>query len=72
MLVFYPWKPFITPKGGIPYGKNTYARHWTVRNFFSSLNIRLGIMKQYAKAFDIQGDHYRYICANFPGFTYEK
>lgn len=39
---------------------------------FSPLHIKLGLMKQYVKALDLQGDCFHYICGKFPRLSYEK
>ena len=36
------------------------------------LHIKLGVMKQYVKALDHNGDCFRYICQAFPGLSEEK
>ena len=36
------------------------------------LHIKLGLMKQFVKAFDCSGDCFGYICSIFPGLSYEK
>ena len=37
-----------------------------------SLHIKLGLMKQFVKALDKNGDCFRYIRSRFPGTSYEK
>ena len=39
---------------------------------FPFLYIKLGIMKQFVKALDKNGDCFKYICKKFPGLTIEK
>ena len=39
---------------------------------FSSLRIKLGIMKQFMKALEKDGDCFRHICMKFPGLSIEK
>ena len=39
---------------------------------FSSLHIKLGIMKQFVKALEKDGNCFKYICMKFPGPTIEK
>ena len=36
------------------------------------LHIKLGLMKQFVKALDKNGDYFRYILSRFPGRSYEK
>jgi len=36
------------------------------------LHIKLGVMKQFVKALDKNGDCFRYICNRFPATSYEK
>ena len=36
------------------------------------LHFKLGLMKQFVKAFDRSGDCFGYICSIFPGLNYEK
>ena len=36
------------------------------------LHIKLGLMKQFVKASDKNGNCFRYICSRFPGTSYEK
>ncbi len=36
------------------------------------LHIKLGIMKQFVKALNKEGDCFKYICSKFPTLTYEK
>ena len=39
---------------------------------FPPLHIKLGLMKQYFKSLDKDGDCFRYICSKFPGLSNEK
>ena len=39
---------------------------------FPPLHIKLGIMKQFVKALEKDGDCFRYICMKFPNLTIEK
>ena len=39
---------------------------------FPPLHIKLGLMKQFVKALDKEGDCFQYICSAFPGLSYEK
>ena len=39
---------------------------------FPPLHIKLGIMKQFVKALEKDGDCFRYICIKFPGLSIEK
>ena len=39
---------------------------------FTPLHIKLGIMKQFVKALEKDGDCFKYICMKFPGQTIEK
>ena len=39
---------------------------------FPSLHIKLGIIKQFVKALEKNGDCFKYICMKFPGLTIEK
>ena len=39
---------------------------------FPPLHIKLGIMKQFVKAVEKDGDCFRYICMKFPGLSQEK
>ena len=39
---------------------------------FPPLHIKLGIMKQFVKALDKDGNCFKYICMKFPGLTVEK
>ena len=39
---------------------------------FPPLLIKLGIMKQFEKALEKDGDCFRYICMKFPGLSIEK
>ena len=39
---------------------------------FPSLHIKLGIMKQFVKAFEKDGDCFKYICTKFPGPNIKK
>jgi len=36
------------------------------------LHTKLGIMKQFVKALNKDGDYFKYICTKFPGSTIEK
>src|SRR5678816_439937 len=36
------------------------------------LHIKLGLMKQFVKALDHDGECFHYICSTFPGLSYEK
>ena len=36
------------------------------------LHIKLGLMKQFVKALDLQSECFKYICEKFPGLSYEK
>ena len=36
------------------------------------MHIKLGIMKQFVKALDKNGDCFKYICKTFPGLSDEK
>ena len=39
---------------------------------FPPLHIKLGLMKQYVKALDKEGNCFRYLCSAFPGLSEEK
>ena len=39
---------------------------------FPPLHIKLGLMKQFVKALDKEGDYFKYICKSFPGLSAEK
>ena len=39
---------------------------------FPPLHIKLGIMKQFVKVLEIDGDCFRYICMKFPGLSLKK
>ena len=39
---------------------------------FRPLHMKLGIMKQFVKAFEKDGNCFKYICIKFPGLTIEK
>ena len=39
---------------------------------FSCLHIKLGMMKQFVKAIEKNGDCFKYICMKFPGLIIEK
>ena len=39
---------------------------------FPPLHIKLGLMKQFVKALDKEGDCFQYICKAFPGLSNEK
>ena len=39
---------------------------------FPPLHIKLGIMKQFVKALEKDGDCFKYICMKFPGLTIDK
>ena len=39
---------------------------------FPPLHIKLGLMKQFVKALDKEGDCFLYICSAFPSLSYEK
>ena len=36
------------------------------------LHIKLGLMKQFVKALDKEGECFKYLCTKFPRLTYEK
>ena len=40
--------------------------------FLPPLHIKLGLMKQFVKTLDKNGDRFRYIRSRFPGTSYEK
>ncbi|RUS71032.1 hypothetical protein EGW08_021203 [Elysia chlorotica] len=42
------------------------------RIVFPPLHIKLGLMKQFVKALDTDGECFKYLCEAFPGVTYEK
>ena len=42
------------------------------RILFQPLNIKLGLIKQFTKALDKDGDYFTYLCQDFPGLTREK
>ena len=42
------------------------------RIVFPPLHIKLGLMKQFVKALDKQGDYFDYIRRTFPGLSDEK
>ena len=39
---------------------------------FPSLHIKLGLLKQSVKAFNVDGDCFQFICKTFPGLSYDK
>ena len=39
---------------------------------FSPLHIKLGLMKQFVKALDTDGNCFKYLCESFPALSYEK
>ena len=38
----------------------------------SPFHIKLGYMKQYVKALDVNGEYFKYICYGFPGLSEQK
>ena len=58
----------------IPGEKNIKAQSLVERSkiVFPPLHIKSGIMKQFVKALNKDGDCFRYICKKFPGLTIEK
>ena len=36
------------------------------------LHIKLGLMKQFVKALDKEGEYFKYLCTKYPWLTYEK
>ena len=39
---------------------------------FPPLHIKLGLMKQFVKALNVEGDCFQFICTTFPGLSYDK
>ena len=58
----------------VPGKKNVQAHPLVERSkiILPPLHIKLGIMKQFVKAFNKDGDCFKYICTKFPGSTIEK
>ena len=53
-------------------GTSSTILWWTDRILFPPLHIRLGLIKQFTKALDKDGECYTYLCQDFPGLTMEK
>ena len=58
----------------VPGEKNVQAHPLVERSkiILPPLHIKLGIMKQFVKALNKDGDCFKYICTKFPGSTIEK
>ena len=41
------------------------------RIFFPPLHIKLGLIKQFTKTLDKDGNYFTYLCQDFPGLTME-
>ena len=54
--------------------KNVIAAQLVPRDkiIFPPLHVKLGLMKQFVKALDKDGDCFQYICKSFPGLSNEK
>ena len=65
------WPPRNTIK---PRGKNIVNNLLVDRKniILPPLHIKLGLIKQFVKAFDCSGDCFEYICSTFPGLSYKK
>ena len=58
----------------VPGKKNIQAQSLVERSkiVFPPLHIKLGVMKQFVKALNKEGECFKYICGKFPGLTIEK
>ncbi len=53
-------------------GTSSTTLWWTETEYFLPLHIKLGLIKQFTKALDKDGDCFTYLCQAFPGLTIEK
>ena len=53
-------------------GMSSTILWWTETILFPPLHIKLGLIKQFTKALDKDGDCFTYLCQAFPGLTMEK